>query len=202
MASAPRPIVCAGNPVLRARAAEVPASDFGTRALEALVVEMVQAMRKAPGVGLAAPQLGVPLRVFVMEDGKHLMRALAPEGVAARRRVPFPLTAVVNPVLTPIERGGTEPSEVFLEGCLSVPGYVGLVARHLAVELRGFTPFGDPVALELKGWPARIAQHEYDHLEGTLYVDRVLTRSLSTNEEAKARWLSASTDDIRRGLGV
>ena len=171
----PPPIVQAGAAVLRRRARDVPAERLGTPALQQLVEIMVDVMRAAPGVGLAAPQIGVPLRIFVAEDAAERLARVAPESLAARGRAPLPLLAFVNPTVT-LARG--EPA-VFFEGCLSVRGYGALVPRATAVRVTAVDPSGAPLALELEGWPARIMQHEMDHLDGTLYVDRMLSRSLA-----------------------
>jgi peptide deformylase len=192
----PPPIVNAGHPVLRASAARVPDEMLGTTALDRLVATMVTAMRAAPGVGLAAPQIGVGLRVLVLEDREELMARLGPEERAARERVPFPLTAIVNPTLTGV---GAEEA-TFFEGCLSVPGYMALVARHREVEVTGTDPRGAPIALRVRGWPARILQHEVDHLDGTLYVDRMMTRTLATNAECQSRWLAKAPAEVMREL--
>lgn len=196
-APAPSPITVAGAPVLRARAAPVAPEELGGRALKALVARMIDAMRKAPGVGLAAPQLGVPLRVLVMEDQESTMSTLSAEQRALRGRTPLPLTVVVNPTLTLL---GDERA-TFYEGCLSVPGYMALVPRATRVRLSGTDADGRPLELALEGWPARIAQHECDHLDGTLYVDRMLSRTLGANAEVRARWLDAPVDEVLRALG-
>jgi peptide deformylase len=192
------PIVRAGSPVLRTPAALVPKEMLATRELDALVARMVATMRDAPGVGLAAPQIGVSLAILVLEDRDDLMGRLSPEARAERGRVPFPLTAIVNPTIALVPG----PRATFFEGCLSVPGYMALVERALEVHVTGVDPKGEPIALSVSGWPARILQHEIDHLGGTLYVDRMLSRSLATNDEVMARWLSASTDEVRRALGA
>ena len=145
---------------------------------------MVVTMRAAPGVGLAAPQIGVGLRVIVLEDGDTLMSRLKPADRALRERTPFPLTVIVNPVL---ERGAGDERATFFEGCLSVPGYrMALVERDLAVTVTGLDGEGAPLRWEARGWPARILQHEVDHLNGTLYVDRMLSRTFGANEEVVA----------------
>jgi peptide deformylase len=192
------PIVQAGDPVLRGRAAEVPGAQLGSPELAALVQRMVEAMRAAPGVGLAAPQLGVPLRVIVLEDTEARMASLTPAERAERGRVPFPLRVLVNPVLRPVG----ERRDTFFEGCLSVRGYAGLVARAHAVEVTAVDERGAPVRWEVAGWPARILQHEVDHLDGTLYVDRMHTRSFSTQDQAKGRFAGKPAADILRELGL
>lgn len=198
-------IVQAGAAVLRAPAAPVPEEDLGGKQLKTLVATMVEVMRAAPGVGLAAPQIGVGLQVIVLEDREVLMGRLTPEERAERGRVAFPLTAIVNPTLT--TRGGSliDPSAAgratFFEGCLSVAGYMALVERDLVVEVTGTDPDGNPIRWEAEGWPARIVQHEVDHLRGVLYVDRMLTRSLCCNEEAM-HWLKRPLAEVRAALGV
>jgi peptide deformylase len=171
----PPPIVQAGAAVLRRRALDVPSAMLGTPALARLIEIMVDVMRAAPGVGLAAPQIGVPLRIFVAEDAAERLARVAPESLAARGRAPLPLVALVNPAVTLAEGAPA----IFFEGCLSVRGYGALVPRAAAVRVTAVDPNGAPLALELEGWPARIMQHEMDHLEGTLYVDRMLSRSLA-----------------------
>lgn len=195
--SGPPPIVQAGARVLRHRAESVPSSLLATPALRDLVALMTDVMRDAPGVGLAAPQIGVPLRIFVAEDQEERIAGL-PEGSAKRKaRVALPLTVLVNPKLEP---DGDE-QVTFYEGCLSVRGYGALVPRWHAVRVSGVDAEGRPVSLRLEGWPARIMQHELDHLNGTLYVDRMLSRSLAADAEL-ARLGSMPVDDAKRELGV
>jgi peptide deformylase len=191
-------IVQAGHPVLRAPAAPVPPELFDTDRLHQLVATMVEVMRKAPGVGLAAPQIGVGLALVVLEDAEALMARLSPEDRAARGRIAFPLTVIANPVLS--LRGDARAT--FFEGCLSVPGYMALVERALEVEVIGLDARGDPVTWRVAGWPARILQHEVDHLAGTLYVDRMITRTFAANAEVQARWLAAPPDEVRAALGA
>lgn len=189
-------IVRAGHPVLRAVAEPVAEDEFGSKALRDLVRTMVESMRRAPGVGLAAPQIGVSKRVIVLEDAERLMAALNLEQRQARARVPFALRALVNPEL---ELLGA-PEAVFFEGCLSVPGLSALVPRHLTVTVRARDEKGDPVEWTVSGWPARILQHEVDHLDGGLYVDRMLTRTLGVNDEVAARWQSMNPAEVREKL--
>jgi peptide deformylase len=190
-------IVHAGHPVLRARAAPVPDDVFGTRALRDLVATMAEVMRNAPGVGLAAPQIAVDRALIVLEDAEHLMARLSPDERAARGRVAFPLKVIANPVLT---LHGPETA-TFFEGCLSVPGFMALVERAHAVEVTGRDERGDPVRWRVTGWPARILQHEVDHLAGTLYVDRMITRTFGSNAEVQARWLGQDPAVVKARLG-
>jgi peptide deformylase len=191
-------IVQAGAPVLRARAVEVQPSAIGTPEFKALVDRMVAAMRAAPGVGLAAPQIGVGLRVVVLEDTAERMASLTETERAERGRTPFPLRVLVNPVLRPV--GGQTAS--FFEGCLSVRGYAAVVTRAHEVEVTGLDETGAAVRWQVSGWPARILQHELDHLDGTLYVDRMHTRTLSTPEQVKARFAGRPVAQVLGELGV
>jgi peptide deformylase len=185
------PIVQAGDPVLRRLAAPVDPKQIGGAAFRELVEQMIGAMREAPGVGLAAPQIGVPLRVLVVEDTEELMAALSPEARALRGRRHLPLTVVINPELEVVGlRRAT-----FFEGCLSVRGYAAIVERAHEVIVRGLDGEGRPLVWQVEGWPARILQHEVDHLDGTLYVDRMLTRSLCQEAELK-RWSGRSVEEV------
>jgi peptide deformylase len=198
--AAPRtlPIVQAGTPVLRQRALDVPADKLGSNELEALVATMIETMRKAPGVGLAAPQVGVPWRVIVLEDREELQLTLTDIEKQERERAPFSPRVFVNPVLRLL---GDERA-MFFEGCLSVKGYTGLVERSREVEVTGLDERGAPQTWRVKGWPARILQHEVDHLDGTLYIDRMKTRSFATADEAKARYAGKPIAEIRQLLGL
>ena len=186
-------ITRAGNPVLRAVAEEVAPSELGSKAFTELVKRMVEAMRAAPGVGLAAPQLGVSKRVIVAEDTETHMSKLSPKDRTARGRIALPLLVVVNPELTLIG----DRTATFFEGCLSVPHYMALVERALEVRVRGVDEMGDAIDMTVTGWPARIFHHEVDHLDGMLYVDRMLTRSFGDNDEVSQRWLHMSTQEVR-----
>jgi peptide deformylase len=191
------PIVQAGHPALRAAAAEVPKDYVGTREFRALVDAMVAVMRAAPGVGLAAPQIGVGLQIIVLEDAEALMSKLSAEEREARGRTPFPLQVIVNPRLTVREGAG---AATFFEGCLSVKGYMALVERDLEVEVTGLDQKGAPFSWQARGWPARILQHEVDHLRGTLYIDRMLSRTFCCNEEVVERWFKRPIAEVIDGL--
>jgi peptide deformylase len=193
----PAPIVQAGAAVLRQRALEVGPFLMKTRALARLVDIMVDTIRAAPGVGLAAPQIGVPLRIFVAEDDAPRMAHQSAEARALRGRTPLPLVAIVNPRVVSV--GDREAT--FYEGCLSVRGYGALVRRSAEVTVTGVDPDGRPLSVRLQGWPARIMQHEMDHLDGTLYVDRMIARSLASEGELP-RLAALPVADLLRDLGV
>ncbi|WP_405774324.1 peptide deformylase [Streptomyces sp. NBC_00859] len=177
----PLPVVAAGDPVLR-RPAEPLDGQLSDDLLARLIEAMRTAMHAAPGVGLAAPQIGLPLRLAVIEDAADV----ADEVRTARGRVPQPFRVLVNPSYEAV--GGQQAA--FYEGCLSVPGYQAVVARYERVRLRALDELGRSVDEEFSGWPARIVQHETDHLNGTLYLDLAELRSLASTRTASAveRW--------------
>ena len=172
LAKGQREIVQAGTPVLRQMAEEVPLDRIDSANIQELIQEMISIMRSR-GVGLAAPQIGVPYRIFVMEDTEEGMSDVSKDDLVAQERAPFPAKVVINPTVTPM----SNESCAFFEGCLSVQGYRGLVRRYLRGRVRGYGGDGKPVDFVAKGWQARIAQHEMDHLDGVLYVDRMDSRT-------------------------
>jgi peptide deformylase len=155
---AAREIVTTPDDVLRARAQKVRAF---TPKLQALVDDMIETMRAAPGVGLAAPQVGVSQRVIVVEYGEESSDGDGPPK-------PRKLYAVINPEIV---RHSVE-TVTANEACLSVPGYFGEVERFETITLKGLNRHGRPLRLKAEGWLARIFQHEIDHLDGILYIDR------------------------------
>jgi len=168
------PIVQAGAPVLRAPAAPYTGQlgDVLPRLLEA----MRRTMHAAPGVGLAAPQVGIGLAVAVVEDA-------GTEADDPRERTPLPYRVLVDPHYEPLAGADDEPERAaFHEGCLSVQGWQAVVARHRRVRLTGRDETGAPIDEVLTGWPARIVQHETDHLAGELYLDHALLRTLTSND--------------------
>lgn len=182
---APWPIVQAGHPVLRATAAPYD-GELDTDLWCTLLAGMRVTMHDAPGVGLAAPQIGLGLAVAVVEDPG----ASDQETARLRERPPTPFRVLVNPAYAPV---GTE-RVAFYEGCLSVAGWQAVTARWRSVRLTGYDERGRPVDEVLTGWPARIVQHETDHLSGRLYVDVAEPRSLATDRHA-AHWVFEPTPE-------
>jgi peptide deformylase len=170
-------IVQAGEPVLREASQPLTLEQLRSREVRDLVDWMRETMRDAPGVGLAAPQVGVGLQVAVIEDRAELLAAIAPEQLARQGRRPVPFHVVVNPHLTLTG----EPVD-FFEGCLCVIGYMAMVPRAARVRVDCWDEHGEQRVIEADGWYARILQHEIDHLQGTLYVDRMYSRSFITEE--------------------
>ncbi|WP_327099695.1 peptide deformylase [Nocardia vinacea] len=188
----PLSIVTAGDPVLRTPAARYDGQLTQTQ-LDRLVRAMRETMHAAPGVGLAAPQVGIPLRLAVLEDPAEVTDDVR----AVRGRVPLPFRVLVNPTYEPIG----DACAAFFEGCLSVPGWQAVVARHAHVRLRGQDERGRELDEEVSGWPARIVQHETDHLDGTLYIDRAITRSLTSAQTLIDRWSQPTPAAAADALG-
>lgn len=185
-------IVQAGHPVLRQLAAPF-SGQLNDAQLGQLIDLMRSVMHKAPGVGLAAPQLGIPLQVAVLED-QFVVDA---EVAAARGREPLPFFAMLNPSYEPL--GGS--TVAFYEGCLSLNGLQAAVSRPEAVRLDFASPDGSTQQREFTGWQARIVQHESDHVHGILYLDRAELRSISNNAEYSARWAQPDISLARKELG-
>jgi len=149
-----REIVTHPDPVLRRKARKV--TDFGPE-LQELIDDMVETMRTAPGVGLAAPQLDASIQLIVVEFGDEENDDIPPK-----------LYTVVNPEIIKPSR----ETEMGTEGCLSIPGFVGDIERPVSATLKGQNRHGQPLKIKAHGWLARIFQHEVDHLNGILFIDR------------------------------
>jgi peptide deformylase len=153
-----REVLKMGDP--RLLAVSAPIQEFGTAALDSLLTDMRDTMRELNGAGLAAPQIGVGLRVviFGMEHNPRYPDA-----------EPVPYTVLINPTLTPV---GEEMEEAW-EGCLSVPGMRGLVPRYKQLRYTGFDASGQAIDRTVSDFHARVVQHEVDHLDGILYPRRI-----------------------------
>jgi peptide deformylase len=168
-----RRVVQVGTPVLRQRAIEVPVAEVASDDIKGLIARMWDTLEAVPGVGLAAPQIGVSRRVVVVKDPREFVERLSPAQQAERERVPTAPYVLINPELAVI---GSE-TRIFYEGCLSVERYVAAVERFHEVEVRFLDTSGKVQRNRVYGWHARILQHEVDHLDGTLYIDRMDTRT-------------------------
>lgn len=171
-------IVKAGDPVLHEPAQDVPPGEIGSERIQKIIDEMVKVMRNAPGVGLAAPQIGIPLKIIVLEDTYEYISYAPKDETKAQDRHPFDLLVIINPKL---KKKGNKAA-LFFEGCLSIDGFRAVVERHLEVEVTGLDQNGKAIKVDASGWQARILQHEYDHLDGTLYVDKMVPRTFRTVE--------------------
>jgi peptide deformylase len=178
------------RPILRmgdARLLQVsrPVTAFDTPELHQLIEDMTQTMRDADGAGLAAPQIGVPLRVVIFGSAEDRPNPRYPNEPTV------PWTILINPALQPI---GDETDEGW-EGCLSVPGLRGVVPRHRRLRYLGFDPQGCPIERTAEGFHARVVQHECDHLDGILYPMRVRDFSRFGFTEVLFPELAGAADD-------
>lgn len=170
-----REIVTVGHPVLRQRAKEVDPARVATVEVQSLIRDLIDTMRHSNGAGLAANQIGVPLRVAVIEVNNNPRYPYKP---------PIPLTVVINPVIEPLDDELVEINE----GCLSVPNLRGNVHRHVNVRVRSFDENGNRRDAAMRGLTAGTYQHECDHLDGTLFLDRVTDPTTFTTWEQFERF--------------
>ncbi|XP_013107750.1 peptide deformylase, mitochondrial [Stomoxys calcitrans] len=158
-----------GDPVLRSKAVDVPADMLDSKEIDLIIDQMIKVLRKYDCVGIAAPQIGVSLRLIVMEFREGLKDKFTKEVYAARKMSTLPLKVIINPTL----KITNYIKHKHPEGCMSVRGYSAEVERYEAVTLTGIGKRDTPSELQLSGWNARIAQHEMDHLDGKLYIDHM-----------------------------
>jgi peptide deformylase len=160
-----RDIIRMGHPTLRRKARPVTPDELADDSLHPLVADMIDTLHHAGGIGLAAPQIDVPIRLAIIE---------IPGGQSRYGEIPaMPLTVFVNPTIEVVDPA----SAGYWEGCLSVPGLRGFVERPQHVRVRAQNLAGEPIELELRGFLATVFQHEFDHLDGVLYIDRIGDRT-------------------------
>ena len=187
-----------GHAVLRQQAEPLDVSTIRVARTQLLIELMRETMRDAPGVGLAAPQVGESLQLAVIEDRAELMAGLSPATLAERERQPVPFHVIINPHLTI-----TDPSpRLFFEGCLSVAGFVALTPRAQAVRVECLNEQAQPVVIDASGWYARILQHEIDHLHGKLCLDCMLSRSFMNVENYQRYWADQPISQVLSELGL
>ena len=191
-------IVQSGELVLRQVARELTRSEILSEEVQQLIDWMRETMYDAPGVGLAAPQVGVSLQLAVIEDREQYLKDLPPELLAARERRPVPFLVLINPRIVRHSDDAVE----FFEGCLSVAGFSALVKRSRSVAVEYLDHSAKPCKLEASGWFARILQHEIDHLNGRLYIDRMDPRSFMTTENLTRYWKDLPIEQMRERLGI
>ena len=185
-------IVQAGDPVLRKRSRMLTKAEIKSPQIQVLIELMRDAMREAPGVGLAAPQVGLSIQLAVIEDRDEYLARASEDQLAERQRSSIPFHVIINPKLT-FPDGSTVG---FFEGCLSVEGYQAIVDRALNVRVECLNERGEEVTINAHGWYARILQHEIDHLNGTLYIDRMKTRTLTTGENMLQFWNDKTIQEV------
>jgi peptide deformylase len=188
-------IVQVGDPVLRQIAKDLSVEEILSPEIQNLIETMKVTMRAAPGVGLAAPQIGKALQLVVIEDVDH--SHLTEQQLAERNRYPVPFHVIINPRLY-IEE--SDDKVEFFEGCLSVPEFVGIVPRAKSVRVECLDERAEPVVIQAKGWYARILQHEIDHLNGTLYIDKAQLPTLITAENYVKLLKDKSVKQIQAAL--
>ncbi|XP_028813923.1 peptide deformylase, mitochondrial [Denticeps clupeoides] len=158
-----------GDPVLRGQAAAVDPGAVRGPEVQRVIGTLVEVMRKLDCVGLSAPQIGVPLRILAVEYPEKMLEESSPASIEARGLVAVPLRVFVNPELRVLD-GRTA---LFQEACESISGFSASVPRYVTVEVSGLNEKAERVSWRASGWPARILQHEMDHLNGVLYIDRM-----------------------------
>ncbi|MDX6711296.1 MAG: peptide deformylase [Blastocatellia bacterium] len=191
-------VVQAGDPVLRQASRPLSADEIKSASMQQLIELMRETMRDSPGVGLAAPQIGESLQLAVIEDRVEYMRDLSADQLAQRERSPIEFHVIFNPRVSIL----VDQSAEFFEGCLSVAGYAALVRRSARIRVDCLNEHAEPVTIEAQGWYARILQHEIDHLNGTMYLDRMETRSFTTTENLNRIWKNQATQKVRSELGL
>jgi len=185
-------IVQAGDPVLRTQSRTLSKDEITSPSIQLLIEWMRDTMREAPGVGLAAPQIGKSLQLAVIEDRAGYISDVSEDELAKRQRTAIPFHVIINPKLTVLDKSTAQ----FFEGCLSLEGYQAIVDRALNVRVECLNERAEEVTINARGWYARILQHEIDHLNGTLYIDRMQSRTLTTTDNMLKFWQSKSIDDV------
>jgi|SRR5579863_8127351 len=202
-----------GHPVLRAKAQPVPVPEIRAPRVQQLIDDMFETMREYQGIGLAAPQVHISLRIFVAglggppgaSEARGASSAVGTAGASRAVVMPgassavimdddheMPLVVIVNPELSLVPGA----SEEAWEGCLSVPDMRGRVPRAIGVHVRGYDRHGARIEITANGLPARVIQHEYDHLDGILFFDRMPTlTTLTFMDEYQRFWAKAAHDE-------
>ena len=181
-----RKVARMGHPVLRDKARPLSDSDVRTPEVQRLIEDMLDTMAEYQGIGLAAPQVYEGVRLFVA--GSDPTAPVGDMTDGAR----MPLIALVNPEITPVGRA----VELDWEGCLSIPDIRGQVPRAREITVKGLDRDGRPVEFRASGFPARVIQHETDHLDGVLFFDRMRSfETLTFLEEYQRYWTEPADED-------
>jgi peptide deformylase len=186
-------IVQAGDRVLRVPAQELTLEEILSDQTKELIEYMKETMRQAPGVGLAAPQIGVSVQLAVIEDREEYHTRLRPEQLRERQRQPIAFHVLINPRIV----SSSEAQLEFFEGCLSIAGYSAIVPRSQAVTVEYLNELAENKTIHATGWYARILQHEIDHLAGILYIDRMQTRTLTTVDNLERLWKDLPVSEVQ-----
>jgi peptide deformylase len=181
-----------GEAVLRQRAKALAPAEIQSQQIQELIEWMRETMYDAPGVGLAAPQIGLDLQLAVIEDKPEYTRDAPAEFLKERERKPVPFHVIINPKIALHEDGDVE----FFEGCLSLAGFTAIVPRARRVTVECLDHRGEPKTISASGWYARILQHEIDHLYGTVYIDRMHARTFMSVENFNRYWKDKPMETI------
>jgi peptide deformylase len=177
-------IVQTGNPVLRRVGRELTVEEIKSASTQELIESMRDTMRAAPGVGLAAPQIGKSIQLAVIEDRAEYIENVSADQLEEGHRSTIEFHVIVNPKITLHDDSSAE----FFEGCLSIEGYQAVVRRAYRVRVECLNERAEPTRIDAEGWYARILQHEIDHLNGKLYIDRMDPRTFTTNDNLMSYW--------------
>jgi peptide deformylase len=176
-----------GDPVLRKVARQLTPEEIVTDTIQNLIGYMRETMRDAPGVGLAAPQIGESLQIAVIEDKVEYHKGITAAQLQERQRKPVDFHVIINPRIELL----APPDTLFFEGCLSIPRLMAEVPRSLSVRVTCLNERAEPRVVHAEGWYARILQHENDHLQGRLYTDLMQPNSLTTIENYQRHILNS-----------
>ena len=179
-----------GEKVLRQKARLLTPGEVVSPSIQQLISSMRETLRDAPGVGLAAPQVGVGIQLAIVEDLPEYWRDVPGSELKARERRAIPFHVIANPRVTQTSERKVE----FFEGCLSLAGFTASTLRAHGVVVECLDHLGKPKTIEASGWYARILQHEIDHLHGKLYIDHMDSKTFMSLENYKRYW-KATTDE-------
>jgi peptide deformylase len=186
-------IVQLGHPSLRQPARALDKNEILNQDTQNVIASMKQLMQKAPGVGLAATQIGVPLQIAMIEDKEEYFALMHNHIREERGRHPVPFHVIINPILTILDYTPL----YFFEGCLSVCNSMHITPRFKAVKVDCLNEKAEPITIMAQGWYARILQHEIDHLQGKLAIDIAEPNTeISANKENRQKWLNASSQEV------
>jgi len=177
-------IVAVGHPVLRQTPRPLTPKEIRSPEIKDLIEHMRETLRDAPGVGLAAPQIGQSLNLAVIEDRAEYHKAATEAELQERDRVPVDFHVLINPQIELL----SDSQVSFFEGCLSLPGFMAEVPRSRSVRVTCLDHHGRSRVIEATGWYARILQHEIDHLHGKIYIDRMQSQTFSTLDNYQRHW--------------
>ncbi|MDB5175438.1 MAG: peptide deformylase [Candidatus Saccharibacteria bacterium] len=183
----------AGQPILRQSAKSVTKQQLASKHVQDVIDFMIATLRDAPGVGLAAPQVGEALRIVIIEDKVKYHDQVHPPLFKEQGRKAVALKVLVNPEIEIID----QEKLYYFEGCLSVDGYTAVVPRSRQVRVTALDRTGKPISFVAHDWLARIVQHEVDHLDGQLYIDRMISTSFMTLKNYTLLWRKALTAKIK-----